>query len=119
MHKHMADKVFIPGTVDAVMHLESDGVIHVEHVQDVESILDYTHAARNHRYSAVSPEGFVAHVAEIPAVILMEWAKEAGCGLFSNEMSVVMEKKLQDPQYAHFLAAPKVRDPRIIMRGLK
>ena len=115
----MAEKIFIPGTVDAVMHVESDGVIHVEHVQDVEPILDYTHAARNHRYSAVSPEGGFAHVAEIPFVVLQEWAREAGVGILSNEMSVVMEKKLQDPQFAKFLAAPKLRDPRIIMRGLK
>ena len=115
----MADRIHIPGTVDAVMHVESDGVIHVEHVQDVEPILDYTHAARNHRYSALSPEGFVAHVAEVPFVVLQEWAREAGCGLFSNEMSIIMEKKLQDPQFARFLAAPKLRDPRIVMKGAK
>ena len=115
----MTERIFIPGTVDAVMHVETDGEITVEHVQDVEPILDYTHAARNHRYSGMSPEGFVGHVAEVPVVVLMEWAKEAGCGLFSNEMSVVMEKKLQDPAYAYLLAAPKLNDPRIIMRGLK
>lgn len=115
----MADKIYIPGTVDAVMHIEADGVIHVEHVQDVEPILDYTHAARNHRFSGVSPEGTVSHVAEIPAVVLMEWAREAGIGLFSNDMSAVMERKLRDPQYAHLLAAPKLRDPRIIMKGLR
>lgn len=116
----MADKIYIPGAVDAVMHVESDGVIHVEHVQDVEPILDYTHAARNHRYSAVSPGGFVAHVAEVPAVVLMEWAREAGLtNLFCAEMSVVMESKLRDPKYAKLLAAPTMTDPRIIMRGLK
>ena len=115
----MADKIFIPGTVDAVMHVESDGVIHVEHVQDVGPILDYTHAARNYRFDAMSTEGFVGHVAEVPAVLLMEWAREAGVGLFSNEMSVIMEMKLRDPQYAKFLAAPKLRDPHVIMRGLR
>lgn len=115
----MADKIFIPGAVDAVMHIEADQTIHVEHVQDVEPILDYTHAARNHRFSAASPEGFVAHVAEVPFVVLQEWAREAGVGLFSNEMSVIMEKKLQDPQYAKFLAAPKLRDPHVIMKGAR
>ena len=115
----MAEKVFIPGTVDAVMHLETDGTIHVNHVQNCEGILDYTHAARNHRYSAMSPEGFVAHVAEVPAVVLMEWAREANIGLFSDEMSIIMEKKLQLPEYAHLLAAPKLSDARIRMTGLK
>ena len=115
----MGDRFHIPGAVDAVMHLETDGTLHVEHVQDVEGILDYAKAGRDNRYSAMSPEGFVAHVAEVPVVVLMEWAKEAGCGIFSNEMSVVMEKKLQDPAYAYLLAAPKLADPRIIMRGAK
>ena len=115
----MADRIFIPGTVDAVMHVESDGVIHVEHVQDVEPILDYTHAMRNHRFDAMSSEGFVAHVAEVPFVLLQEWAREAGVGLLSNEMSAVMEKKLQDPQYAKLLAAPTLRDPHIIMKGAR
>ena len=115
----MAEKVFIPGAVDAVLHLEANGDIHVNHVQDCQGILDYTHAARNHRYSAMSPDGFVAHVAEIPAVVLMDWAKEAGVGLFSDEMSIIMEKKLQLPEYAHLLAAPKLSDARIRMTGLK
>lgn len=116
----MAERVFIPGTIGAVMHCETDGEITVEHVQDVEGILDYTHAARNHRYSAMSPEGFVAHVAEVPVVVLMEWAREAGItNLLSNEMSIIMEKKLQDPHYAKLLAAPKLNNPHIIMRGAK
>ncbi|MTV67224.1 hypothetical protein GM525_13500 [Streptococcus pneumoniae] len=58
-------------------------------------------------------------MAEIPAVVLMEWAREAGVGIFSNEMSAIMEKKLQDPDNAKFLAAPKLRDPHVIMRGLR
>lgn len=115
----MADRIYIPGTVDAVMHVESDGVIHVEHVQDVEPILDYTHAGRNHRFSGASPEGFVHHVAEIPFVVIQEWAREAGVGILSNEFSIIMEKKLQDPAYEKFLAAPKLRDPRILMKGLR
>jgi hypothetical protein len=115
----MAEKIFIPGAVDAIMHVETDGEIHVEHVQDVEPILNYTHAARNHRFDAHSPEGFVAHVAEVPAVVLMEWAREAGVGIFSNEMSVIMEQKLRDPANAKFLAAPKLRDPHVIMKGLR
>lgn len=115
----MADRIFIPGTVNAVMHVESDGVIHVEHVQDVEPILDYAEAGRNNRFSASSPDGFVQHVAEVPFVVLQEWAREAGVGLLSNEFSIIMEKKLQDPAYAKLLAAPKLRDPHVIIRGAR
>ena len=61
----------------------------------------------------------MSHVAEVPFVVLQEWAREAGVGIFSNEMSFIMEKKLQDPQYANFLAAPKLRDPRVIIKGLR
>lgn len=115
----MADRVYLPGAVDAIMHIEADQTIHVEHVQDVEPILNYTHAARNHRFDAASPEGTFHHVAEIPAVMLMEWAREAGVGLFSPEMSIIMEQKLQDPKYEKLLAAPKLRDPHIIMKGAR
>ena len=115
----MAERILIPGAVDAVMHCETDGEITVEHVQDVEGILDYTHAARNNRYSALSPDGFVGHVAEIPFVVAQEWAREAGVGVLSNEMSFIIEKKLQDPDFAKLLAAPKLNNPHIIMRGAK
>jgi hypothetical protein len=115
----MADKVFVPGLVDAFLHLETDGTIHVEHVQDVEKTLDYTHAARNHRFDAWSPGGTVREEAAIPYVVLMEWAREAGCGIFDDEMSVIMERKLQMPENYKFLAAPKLRDPHVIMKGLR
>jgi len=35
----MTERIYIPGTVDAIMHCESDGEITVEHVQDCEGIL--------------------------------------------------------------------------------
>lgn len=101
------------------MHLETDGTIHVEHVQDVESTLDYAHAARNHRFDALSPSGDFKEEAAVPYVLLMKWAQEAGCGIFDDEMSIIMEKKLQLPEYAHLLTAPKMRDPRIKLKGLR
>jgi len=115
----MAERIYIPGTVDAVMHIETDGTTHVEHVQDVEGILDYASAGRNHRFSGDSPEGTFRHVAEIPFVVAMKWAQEAGCDLFSDEFSFIMEKKLQSPEYAAFLAAPKTRDPGVIIKGAR
>ena len=113
----MADKHFIDGAVPAVMHLETDGTLHVEHVQDVEPILEYTQAARNNRYSGMSGEGFVGHVAEIPFVVAMRWAQEAGVRVLSPEWEKIAEQKLRDPDWRNLLAAPTLRDPHIIMRG--
>jgi hypothetical protein len=113
----MADKVFLGGVTNTTLHFESDGTMHVEEKQDCEPILDYTHAARNHRFDANVCDGMATHVAEIPMVEMLKWCREAGVQMFSREADFVIEKKLQDPQYAKFLAAPKLRDPHIVMKG--
>jgi hypothetical protein len=115
----MADKVYLGGVTDTVLHLESDGVIHIEERQDAAPILDYAHAARNHRFDANVCDGLMRHVAEVPMTMYIQWCRDAGVQLFSAEADLVLEKKLQDPQYIKLLAAPKVRDPRIIMKGLR
>lgn len=115
----MGTKQFLGGVTNTTLHFETDGTLHVEEKQDVEPILDYTHAARNHRFSGSTPSGDMRHVAEVPMVVMIGWAREAGISPLSREMSAVLEKKLQDPQYAKFLAAPKQRDPGIIIKGLR
>lgn len=115
----MAEHVFLGGLTNTTLHLESDGTVHIEEKQDCQDILDYTHAARNNRFNASACDGMMAHVAEVPVVILLEWAREAGISMYSAEMSIVMEKKLQDPQYAKLLAAPVLRDPSIIIKGAR
>ncbi len=115
----MAERVNLGGVTNTVMHLETDGAIHIEEKQDCQGILDYTKAARNNRFSATACDGMIAHEAEIPMVLMIEWAKQAGVGIFSEEMSFIVEKKLQDPQYANLLAAPGLRDPRVIIKGAR
>lgn len=118
----MAERVFLGGLTNTEMIFESDGTTHIRDHVDAEPILDYAAACRNNRYSGMSPEGTLQHVAEIPIPLVMQWAREAGLGndqLMGQEMSIIIEKKLQDPQYAKLLAAPTLRDPHIIMRGLK
>ena len=115
----MADKIYVGGVTNTVLHLESDGTIITEERQDCEGILDYTHAARNNRFDADSCDGMLRHVAEIPDVIYIEECRKRGVVMFSKEADLVMEYILSAPEYAKFLAAPKVRDPRIIIRGVR
>lgn len=115
----MAHSEFLGGVTNTTLHFETDGTLHVEEKQDCEPILDFTHAARNYRFDASTSKRDMRHVAEVPMVEMIRWAREAGVGIFSREMSVILEKKLQDPQYTKFLAAPKQRDPRIIITGLR
>ncbi len=115
----MSDRALIGGITNTVMHIETDGTIHLEDKQDVEPILHYAQAARDHRFSADACGGMLRHEAEIPFVIFQDECKKAGCMPFSKESDLVMERILVDPKYARFRASPKVRDPRIIMRGAR
>jgi len=115
----MADRIHIGGVTDTILHLESDGTIITEERQDCEGILDYTHAARNYRFDAEVMDGLARHVAEVPMVEYIKWCREAGVALFTPEADKVMEIKLADPANQAMLAAPKVRDPRIIMKGVR
>jgi len=118
----MADREVIDnGGTKTILHTETDGTFHVEEWQDVEPILEYTHAARNHRFSADAVDGMMRHEAEIPFVIFQKECEKRGVvpSLGSKEADLVIEAILADPQYARFRAAPVTRDPHIIMRGLR
>ena len=115
----MADRIYVGGVTNTVLHLESDGTIITEEKQDCEGILDYTHAGRNNRFDADSCDGMLRHVAEIPMTVYIEECRLRGVTLFSQEADLVMESILANPKYANFIAAPKVRDPRIIMKGAR
>lgn len=117
----MAERINLGGLTNSTLHIETDGTMHVEDKMDAQTILDANAAERNSRFSAASPGGdFYGH-ARIDLVTLYRWADEAGIPrteiLSSTEFAYVMEKKLQDPANANFLIAPKVRDPRVIIRG--
>lgn len=115
----MPGKEFLGGVTNTTLHFEADGTLHVEEKMDCEPILDYTHAARNHRFDAYSPDGDFKHEAEVPAVVYVDECRKRGVAPFSKEGDVVMEWILAQPQYAKFLAAPKVRDPRVRIKGLR
>lgn len=117
----MADKTFIGGVTNTTIHEEADGTFHIEEIQDVEPIMDFCHAARNHRFSADAVDGMLRHEAEIPFVIFQEECKRRGVkpALGTLESDMVLEAIMADPKYAKFLAAPKTRDSHIIIKGVR
>lgn len=113
----MAEREFLGGVTNTTLHVEADGTLHIEEKQDAEPILEYTKAARDHRFDANVCDGMLQHVAEIPMVEYIRWCREAGVRMFSSDADLVVEKKLADPAYAKLRAAPTLRDPHILMRG--
>jgi hypothetical protein len=115
----MADRDYLGGVTNTVVHTESDGTVTVEERQDCQSILDRNQHGRDHRFDAYSPSGDFQEVANIPMVPYLEECRKAGCQPFSREADLVMEKMLVSPQFAKFISAPTVRDPHIIIRGAR
>lgn len=117
----MAERIDIGGVTNTRLHLETDGTMHVEEIQDVEPIMDFAHAARNHRFDANACDGMLRHEAEVPFVIFQKECERRNIvpSLGSVQANEVIEAILRDPQYARFLTAPKTRDPRVVMRGAR
>lgn len=90
--------------MDVRIHLDSNGQdLAVEHVQDVEPILE-----RNKRLRTMEQRSdWGREVAEIPNVILIRWMNEEhakgneGLRLFTPEMDAIVKKKLADPDWAY------------------
>ena len=75
----------------------------IEHVQDVEPILDWNKRARTED----QPSDWGRHVARIPNVIYVKWLDEehakgnTSLRLFSPEFDAIVEKKLLDPEWMY------------------
>lgn len=85
-------------------HLDSNGRdLAIEHVQDVEPILQWNEEAR--RGEQRSEWG--RHVARIPNVIYIKWLDEEhargniSLRLFTPEFDEIVQKKLADPAWAY------------------
>lgn len=85
-------------------HLDSNGQdLAIEHVQDVEPILDWNREARREDQNS----DWGRHVARIPNVIYIKWFDEehsrgnVNLRLFSKEFDEIVQRKLQDPEYAY------------------
>lgn len=85
-------------------HLDTNGQdLAIEHVQDVEPILEWNKEAR--RDTQKSDWG--RHVARIPNVIYVQWLDEehrkgnTQLRMFTPEFDAIVQKKLQDPEWAY------------------
>lgn len=117
----MAERDFLGGVTNTTLHFEDDKMI-VEEVVDAEPIMDFAHAARNHRFSADAADGMLRHEAEIPWPIFIEECRKRGLPptVFGSELGdMVIDAIVKDPQYAKFRTAPTQRDARIRMKGAR
>jgi len=85
-------------------HFDSNGQdLAIEHVQDVEPILNWNKEARRDEQKS----DFGRHVARIPNVIYVQWLNEehargnTNLRLFTPEFDEIVQKKLQDPEWAY------------------
>ena len=80
------------------IHLDPDGKsLTVEHVQDVEGILENNKALR----SQPQKSDWGRHVASIPNVIITRWMNETGAMPFTKEFDDIVKRKLNDPDWAY------------------
>lgn len=84
------------------IHLDDEKTV-VEHVQDVEDILEWNKQARSEKQHG----DWGRHVARIPNVIMMRWLNEEWAKgnttirLFGPEMDALVERKLKDPEWSY------------------
>ncbi len=84
------------------IHIDDERTV-VEHVQDVEDILEWNKHARQERQKS----DWGRHVARIPNVIMMRWLNEEWAKgnttirLFGPEMDALVERKLKDPEWSY------------------
>jgi hypothetical protein len=81
------------------VHLDRDGAsLTIEHVQDVEAILDRNKSLRGEPQRS----DWGRHIASIPNVILIKWMNEEGADVLKmsgEEFGAFIRKKLADPDW--------------------
>jgi hypothetical protein len=98
----------------AKIHLDSNGQdITIEHLQDVEPILDWNREARREEQHS----DWGRHVARIPNVIMVKWLDEelnrgnTTLRMFTPEFDAIVQRKLEDPEYAYLrVDRPKLQE---------
>lgn len=90
--------------MDVRVHLDSNGQdLAIEHIQDVEPILEWNKAAR----AEDQKSDWGRHVARIPNVIYVKWLDEehakgnTSLRMFTPEFDAIVKRKLQDPEWAY------------------
>jgi hypothetical protein len=90
--------------VEVRFHLDANGEdLAVEHVQDCDPILEWNKEARRDEQRS----DWGRHVARIPNILYVKWLDEeyakgnTSLRLFTPEFDAIVQKKLQDPEWAH------------------
>jgi hypothetical protein len=90
--------------MDVRFHLDPNGQdLAIEHVQDVEPILEWNKEARRDEQKS----DWGRHVARIPNVIYVRWLDEehrkgnTQLRMFTPEFDAIVQKRLQDPEWAY------------------
>lgn len=89
--------------VSTFVHMDPNGQdLAIEHVQDVEPILEHNKMLRTMEQRS----DWGRHVASIPNVIMTKWLNEeyargnVTLRMFGPEMDALVERKLKDPEWA-------------------
>ncbi len=84
--------------------LDSNGTdLAIEHIQDVEPILEWNRQSRSEEQNA----DWGRHVARIPNVIYLRWLNDehargnTSLRPFTPEFDLIVQKKLDDPEWAY------------------
>lgn len=118
----MADREYLGGVTNTTLHFVEDDKMVIEEIIDAEPILDYAHAARNHRFSADACDGMLRHEAEIPWTVFIEECRKLGLPptVMGSELGDrVIDSIINNPAYAKFRTAPTQRDARIRIKGAR
>ncbi len=121
----MAERTYLGGVTNTVIHTETDGTIHVEERQDLEPILNWTKACRDGRFSGEDVlDGMARYEGEVPFTIYLEECKRRGMdrhkamqALGTAEGDIILTSILYDPKNALLRAAPSTRDAHVIVKG--
>lgn len=111
----MADRIYLGGMTDTVLHCEADGSVVVEERQDAQSLLDQNARKRNERFAGGS--GDFQETFDIPMVLMIRWQQECRQPMFSAEHMAYVDEKLRMPEFCYLTVAPKLRDPHILIKG--
>ena len=83
------------------IHLDADGdALTIEHVQDVEPILERNKALCGEAQSS----DWGRHIATIPNVVIVKWMNEEGADVLrmsGEEFGAFIRRKLDDPDWRH------------------
>jgi len=92
------------GDLAVKVHLDTNGQdLAVEHVQDVEPILNWNREARREEQNS----DWGRHIARIPNVIYVKWFDEehakgnTSLRMFTKEFDEIVHSKLEDPEWAY------------------